>query len=63
MATIEEVRQKASQIDEALTSAKDTAKQGAARAVVALFVLVVVVFLLGRRRGKSKNTVVEVYRD
>lgn len=62
MATIEEVRQKASQIDEALDSTKETVKQGAAQAGVALFVLLVVVFLLGRRRGKSKNVVVEVYR-
>ena len=62
MATIEEVRQKASQIDEALNSTKESAKQGAARAGIVLFVLLIVVFLLGRRRGKSRNTVVEVYR-
>jgi hypothetical protein len=62
MATIEEVRQKASQIDEALNSTKESAKQGAGRAGIVLFVLLIVVFLLGRRRGKSRNTVVEVYR-
>ncbi len=62
MATIEEVRQKASQIDEALNSTKESVKQGAVQAGIALSVLAIVVFLLGRRRGKSKNTVVEVYR-
>ena len=62
MVTIEEVRQQASQLDEALNSTKESAKQGAVRASIAVSALLIVVFLLGRHRGKSRNTVVEVYR-
>lgn len=62
MASIEDVRAKAEQIDAALNSSKETAKKGATMAGVGLFALIVLVFFLGRKRGKSKNTVVEVYR-
>lgn len=62
MTSIEDVRAKAQQIDAALASSKETAKQGATALGVGLFAVVVIVFFVGRRRGKSKNTVVEVYR-
>ena len=62
MASIEDVRAKAGQIDAALESSKETAKKGATLAGIGLFATILAVFLLGRRRGKSGKTVVEVYR-
>jgi hypothetical protein len=45
-------------VDQTVVSAKNTAIAGA----VVIAVIVVVAFIMGRRRGSRNKTVVEVYR-
>lgn len=49
----------AGEIDDAADNSRDTAKKVA---VVGLLVLIVLAFLLGRRRGAQSKTVVEIRR-
>ncbi|MEQ8718213.1 MAG: hypothetical protein RIE08_11455 [Acidimicrobiales bacterium] len=49
----------AGEIDDAADNSRDTAKKAA---VVGLLVLIVLAFLLGRRRGAQSKTVVEIRR-
>lgn len=49
----------ASEIDDAANNSRDTAKKAA---IVGLLVLIVLAFLLGRRRGAQSKTVVEIRR-
>lgn len=46
-------------IDNAASSAKDVGKKVG---IVALIVLLILVFLIGRRRGRANRTVVEIRR-
>ncbi len=63
MATIEELRAKAEEIDAALSESKAQAKNGLMAVAIIVLVAIVVAFITGRRRGVSRRAVVEVYRD
>ena len=60
MATIDQIRAKAAEIDDAVDQTARSAKQGVTVLLVAVLVLAVLGFLLGRRG--SKKVVVEVRR-
>lgn len=62
MATIDELRAKAAEIDTALVATKAQAKTGAVVVAGAILALVALSYLSGRRRGGSRRAVVEVYR-
>lgn len=57
-----DIEAKARQLEEALAETKESARNTAVLAGVAIVVVVAVAFFLGRRRGRSGKTVVEVYR-
>lgn len=57
-----DIEAKARQIEEALKQTQETAKSQATWAVGGLLVLLIVVFLLGRKRGKQGGAIVEVYK-
>ncbi|MDH3305940.1 MAG: hypothetical protein OEO77_00265 [Acidimicrobiia bacterium] len=57
-----DVEAKARQIEEALKQTQETAKTKATWALGGLLVVLIVVFLLGRRRGKQGGAIVEVYK-
>lgn len=60
MATIDQIRAKAAEIDDAVEQTAQTAKQGVTLLVVAVVLLAILGFVLGRRG--SKKVVVEVRR-
>jgi MYXO-CTERM domain-containing protein len=60
--TVEDIRAKAREVEEAVKQTQETAKQGATWAVGGLVLLVLVVFFLGRRRGRKGGAIVEVYK-
>lgn len=60
MATIEEIRAKAAEIDDTVDQTIEDARQGVVLLVVGVVVLALVAFVLGRRGGKK--VVVEVRR-
>lgn len=60
--SIADVRSKAQELQGAAEATRSTAKEGATWALGGLVLLVLVVFLLGRRRGRSGGAVVEVYK-
>ncbi len=62
MATIDELRAKAAEIDAALSDTKAQAKSGLVAVAGVVLIAVAVAFLIGRRRGSSRSAVVEVYR-
>ncbi len=58
-----DIRAKLNEIDGSLQETKDAAAPvGIAVGVGAIVVLLVVAFLLGRRRGKRRQTIVEIRR-
>jgi hypothetical protein len=63
MATIDELRAKAAEIDATLSDTADQAKNGMVIAAVAVLLALVIAFLTGRRRGRSERAIVEVYRE
>ena len=58
----EDIEAKANQIVSAIDQTRESAKNTAVMAGVVIAVLLVISFILGRRRGQEKKTVVEVYR-
>jgi len=57
-----DIEAKARQIQDALEQTKESAQNTAVLAGVAVFLFVLVAFLVGRRRGKKSRAVVEIYR-
>lgn len=62
MATFDELKAKAAEIDSALADTRAQAKTGAAVAAVAILAATAISYLAGRRRGGKRRAVVEVYR-
>jgi hypothetical protein len=60
--TRQDIEAKANEIVSAVTETKDSARDTAVVAGVVVALLVLVAFILGRRRGSRKKTLVEVYR-
>ena len=58
----DDIEAKARQIVSAIDETKESAKNTAVLAGVAIAVVVVIAFVMGRRRGKQSKTLVEVYR-
>ena len=63
MATIDELRAKAAEIDASLSDTADQAKTGLIIVGVAVLGALVIAFATGRRRGRSERAIVEVYRE
>ncbi len=63
MATIDELRAKAAEIDAVLADTKAQAKNGMVIVAAVVLVGVFIAFRAGRRRGVTRRAVVEVYRD
>lgn len=57
-----DIEAKARQVEQAVEETKDAAQNTAVLAGVAVVVVVLVAFLIGRRKGKGGKAVVEVYR-
>ena len=62
MATIDELRAKAAEIDAVLSDTKAQAKTGLVLLAGVVLAVVAIAFWTGRRRGSSRRAVVEVYR-
>jgi hypothetical protein len=60
--TRQDIEAKANEIVSAVTETKDSARDTAVVAGVVVALLVLVAFILGRRRGSRNKTLVEVYR-
>ncbi|MEX2652211.1 MAG: hypothetical protein WD473_07160 [Acidimicrobiia bacterium] len=58
----DDIEAKARQIVSAIEETKESAMNTAVLAGVAIAVLVVIAFVMGRRRGRRSKTLVEVYR-
>lgn len=63
MATIDELRAKAAEIDATLDETKAQAKNGIMIVAGLVLLAIFVAFVIGRRRGVSRRAIVEVYRD
>jgi hypothetical protein len=57
-----DIEAKAKQIEAALEETKESARNTAVIAGVAVIVVILLAFLFGRRKGKAGKAVVEVYR-
>lgn len=60
--TKEDILNKARSVEEAMASTQQTAKTSATWIAAGVVAVVLVAFVLGRRRGKSGGAVVEVYK-
>lgn len=60
--TVDDIRAKAREVEDAVKQTQETAKDGATWALGGLVVLLVVMFFFGRRRGRKGGAVVEVYK-
>lgn len=60
--TKEDILNKARAVEEAMVSTQETAKTSATWIAAGVVAVVLVAFMLGRRRGKSGGAVVEVYK-
>lgn len=58
----EDIEAKARQLVDAVDETKESVRSKAMLAAVAVGVIVAAAFIIGRRRGSRKKTVVEVYR-
>ena len=58
----DDIEAKARQIVEAIDETKESAKNTAVLAGVAIAIVVVIAFIYGRRRGSRNKTLIEVYR-
>jgi hypothetical protein len=58
----DDIEAKARQIVSAIDETKESAKDTAVLAGVAIAIVVVIAFFYGRRRGSRNKTLVEVYR-
>lgn len=57
-----DIEAKAREIQDALDETKESAQNTAVMAGVAVAVIVLLAFVLGRRKGKRSKAVIEVYR-
>jgi hypothetical protein len=57
-----DIEAKANEIVSAMNQTKESARDTAVAAGVVIAVIVVIAFILGRRRGRQHKTMVEVYR-
>jgi hypothetical protein len=57
-----DIEAKARQIEQALVETKESAQDKAVVIAVAIVAVIVVAFLLGRRRGKKGAAIIEVFR-
>ena len=57
-----DIEAKARQIEQALVETKESAQDKAVVVAVAVVAIIVVAFLLGRRRGKRGAAVIEVFK-
>ena len=62
MVTPKDIEAKARQIESAVMETKESVQDTAVLAGVAVIILVLIAFLLGRRKGRGGKSVVEVYR-
>ena len=60
--TVDDIRAKAREVEDAVKQTQETAKDTATWAIGGLLVLLVLIFLLGRRRGRQGGAIVEVYK-
>ena len=60
--TRQDIEAKANEIVSAVTETKDSARDTAVVAGVVVALLVLVAFIVGRRRGSRNKTLIEVYR-
>jgi hypothetical protein len=58
----DDIEAKARQLVDAVDETKESVQNKAMLAAIAVGVVVVAAFVIGRRRGSRKKTVVEVYR-
>lgn len=58
----DDIEAKARQIVDAIDETKESAKNTAVLAGVAIAIVVVIAFIYGRRRGSRNKTLIEVYR-
>lgn len=57
-----DIEAKANEIVSAMNQTKESARDTAVAAGVVIAIIVVIAFILGRRRGRQHKTMVEVYR-
>jgi hypothetical protein len=57
-----DIEAKARQIEQALVETKESAQDKAVVVAVAVVAIIVVAFLLGRRRGKKGAAIIEVFK-
>jgi hypothetical protein len=58
----DDIEAKVRQIVDAIDETKESAKNTAVLAGVAIAIVVVIAFIYGRRRGSRNKTLIEVYR-
>ena len=56
-----EIEAKVRQIETAIDETRESVKERAVIVAVAVVIVVAAAFVLGRRRGRSRQTIVEVY--
>jgi len=57
-----DIEAKAKQIEQALIETKENAQEKAVVVAVAVVAIIVVAFLLGRRRGRKGAAIIEVFK-
>lgn len=62
MVNIEDIEAKAREVESALEETRESAQNTAVAAGVVVALVVLIAFVLGRRRGKRSKAVVEIYR-
>lgn len=62
MISREDIEAKARSIEEAVSSTQETAKQSATWLAAGVVAVVLIAFVVGRRRGKQGGALVEVYK-
>jgi len=62
MISREDIETKARPIGEAVSSSRETAKQSATWLAAGVVAVVLIAFVMGRRRGKQGGALVEVYK-
>ena len=60
--TVDDIRAKAREVEDAVKQTQETAKDTATWAIGGLLVLLVLIFFLGRRKGRAGGAIVEVYK-
>ena len=60
--SVDDIRAKARLVEDTVKQTQETAKDGATWLIGGAIVVLILVFLFGRRRGKSGGAIVEVYK-